>query len=155
MTKPLKIILIVLLAIGFLFTGAYFGIKNYTRSIYDQRSCEWSTIDNIEMHAEVDIPEVINSECRYVPERNRKMARFVIDRKSVNLDEYIPNNKLQKSIPLDSLVIDDLLKKPGDEKELRESSGLYIREGSYKGETWIIILDRKTGKLWVTINYQD
>lgn len=147
--------LLVLLAIGLLFTGAYFGIRNYTRSIYDQRSCEWSTIDNIEMHAEVDIPEVISSECLYIPERNMKMARFVIDRKNVKPDEYILKNNLQKSVPPDSLVIDDLLKKPGDEKELRESSGLYIREGSYKGETWIILFDKKTGKLWVTIKYHD
>lgn len=155
MTKPLKIILIVLFAIGLLLTGAYFGISNYTQSIYDQRSCEWSSIDNIEMHAEVDIPEVISSECLYVPEKNMKMARFVIDRKYVNSDEYILKNKLKKSLPPDPLVIDDLLKEPGDEKELQESSDLYIREGSYKGETWIILFDKKTGKLWVTIRYQD
>ncbi|MNJ84648.1 hypothetical protein D3C87_21060 [compost metagenome] len=155
MTKPLKIILIVLLALGLLLTGAYFGIRNYTRSIYDQRSCEWSSIDNIEMYAEVDIPEVISNQCEYVPEKNMKMARFVIDRKNVNLDEYIPKNNLRKSALPDSLIINDLLKEPGDEKELRESRELYIREGAYKRETWIIILDKKTGKLWVTIKYND
>lgn len=153
MTKPLKIILIVLLAIGLLFTGAYFGIRNYTQSIYHQRSCEWSSIDNVEMHAEVDIPEVISNQCRYVPEENTKMTRFVIDPKKVNLDEYIPKNNLKKSAAPDSLTINELLKEPGDLKDLQQSPDLYIREGSYKGETWIVILDKKTGKLWVTIKY--
>ncbi|MNV84627.1 hypothetical protein D3C71_1785140 [compost metagenome] len=105
------------------------------------------------MHAEVDIPEVISNQCRYVPEENTKMTRFVIDPKKVNLDEYIPKNNLKKSAAPDSLTINELLKEPGDLKDLQQSPDLYIREGSYKGETWIVILDKKTGKLWVTIKY--
>lgn len=155
MTKTAKIITITLTSIIVLGGLGYFGLRQFTRSIYSQRTCEWANIDNIEMHAEIDIPKIIKCDCEYKKEQNTKMARFDLDMGNVDMDRYIKINNFKKLNSTADVSFDDLLTKETNLDELISSSDLYYTKGSYKGEIWQTLLDNSTGRLWVTIKYKE
>ncbi|MES2478490.1 MAG: hypothetical protein V4561_05360 [Bacteroidota bacterium] len=155
MNKAIKIITISLASIILLAAVSYFGLRQFTRSIYKQRTCEWANIDNIEMHAEVDVPKIKTFDCIYKKELNTKMAMFEIDKANVDMDRYIKLNNFRKLNSVNEISFDNILKKETNVDSLMASPDLYYTKGSYKGETWQTILDNSSGRLWVTIQYND
>lgn len=153
MTKTMKMTSITLTSVIVLSGLGYFGLRHFTRSVYSQRTCEWANIDNIELHAKVDIPKIITCDCEYRKEQNTKMARFEIDKGHVDMDHYVKVNNFIKLESKEEIVFDDLLHREENSADLVGSSDLYYTKGNSNGETWQTLLDYSTGRLWVTINY--
>jgi hypothetical protein len=155
MIKTAKIVTIALTIIIVLGGLAFFGLRQLTRSIYSQRTCDWANIDNIEMHAGVDIPNIKTCDCEYNKGQNTKAARFDLDKGSVDMNRYIKINNFKKLNSTSDISFDELLKKDVNFDQLMSSADLYYTKGSYQGETWQTLLDNSTGRLWVTIKYKD
>ena len=145
--------LIVLGAAGLLGLSvlAFFGLQQFVRTIYNQRSCEWANIDNLEMHAKVDVPTIIHSACTYDEKTTTKMAYFELDKSALDVEHYIDVNHLSK---IDSL--------PNHSAELfhpiiRNSPntyGFFYKSSSHHGESAYVLFDPIDYKLWVTIAYR-
>ena len=155
MTKTFKVVIITVTSVVILGGLGYFGLRKFARSIYQQRTCEWANIDNIEMHAEIDIPKIVTCDCEYKKELNTKLARFDIDKNSVDMDRYIQRNKLKKLSETTDIELADFLKKENITPDLSSTSDFYFTKGSHQGETWQTLLDNSTGRLWLTIKYKD
>jgi len=155
MTKTAKISAITLTTVIVLGGLGYFGLNQLARTIYNQRTCEWANIDNIEMHAQVDIPEIVAYYCRYEEETNTKKARFDIDKVNVDMDRYIEFNNFNKLKTSIDISFEELLQIESNPTDLVNSSDLYYTKGFYDGETWQTLLDSSTGKLWVTVKYKN
>jgi hypothetical protein len=131
------------------------------RHIGSQRSCEYFNIDNIELHTEVDIPAIKESDCNYDSGRTVKQAWFRIDKQSVNLDRYILRNKFLTLPDTATLSLSDFLDLDTTIAAARFSKGdLYYTKGSARRrsgivESWKTLLDKRSGKLWATIYYND
>ena len=152
MNKKLKITLITLAVIIIVIVGAFQGLKAFVGSIHDQRSCEWANIDNIEMHAKLDIPKVIKSDCNYSEHTNTKMAYFELDSTALNTENYIQANGLTK---MDDTSQVDSQKYLNLDKNFTGDLAFYFRKNSYQLENTYILLDTSSHKLWVTIEYED
>jgi len=155
MSKAVKVVVIVfasLFAVGGL---GYLGIMAFARSAYSQRNCEWANIDNVEMHAKVDIPRIVTYGCDYDKEKNIKMAHFDIDTSKVDMERYIQINKFNKLESETQVEFDDLLKTTSNISALIASSDLYYKVGSKDGERYQNLLNNTTGRLWVFIEYKD
>jgi hypothetical protein len=131
--------------------SGFFGLKAFVTAIQDQRTCEWANIDNIELHAHVDIPSVSKSDCDYDKEHKTKRAFFTIDKNKVDLDEYIQTNSLKKLSLTAEPEYDRFLKL---RKDSLRSAELYYKNASDR-DRGDVLLDKNTGRLWVTIKYKD
>lgn len=107
------------------------------------------------MHTGVAIPKIKTCECEYNKGKNTKAARFVLDKNYVDMDRYIKINNFEKLNSTADISFDELLKIDVNVDWLMRSSDLYYSKGFYQGETWQILLDSSTGRLWVTIKYKD
>lgn len=126
----------------------YVGIRSFTKSIYNSNSCEWANIDNIELRAMVDIPKVESSECNYDTISKTKKVLFILD-KQLNTEDYISKNKLQKLSSTESLASFNL-----NPEEIKPDV-FYFREKTTDRETYKILLDPKSRKLWIELKYLD
>jgi hypothetical protein len=140
----MKTAIIILTLIIVLYGLLYFGI-------YNQRNCAWANIDNIEIHAKIDIPKIKTYECEYIKKQNLKMARFDIEKNEIAMERYIQTNKFIKLTDANNISL-KLLKK---EINIIGTSNLYYTIGTQEGETWQTVLDTSTGHLWVTIKYKN
>ncbi|MBC7885520.1 MAG: hypothetical protein H7X99_08595 [Saprospiraceae bacterium] len=154
MTKNVKAIAITLTSVTILAGLGFLGFLKFTRSIHQQRSCEWANIDNIELHTGIDIPKILTSDCEYNKKLNTKTASFSIDTGNVDISKYILRNKFNKIQAMTGFGLEELLKNEHI-AGLKSTSGLYYAKGSSLGETWQSILENPTGKLWVTIKFKD
>ena len=128
------------------------GFKVFVSSIRNQRTCEWANIDNIELHAHVDIPKVKNWDCDYTKELNTKKAHFTIDERNFDMSRYVQRNNLKKLNSFTELSFDNFL---NFSKDSISNSDLYYKNRLKDGESSSVLLDKRTGKLWVTIKYKD
>ncbi len=153
-TKPIVRIVFTVVKTGLaiLAIGIVFGFVSFVIAVDKQRSCEWANIDNIELHAHVDIPKVTSSDCAYDQAVNTKKARFTLDLKSVDLEKYIHRHQLKKVVPASELTLGRFLMLAG---ETAPRADYYYKQGAKEGENWAVLLDKNTGKLWVTIQYKD
>ena len=135
--------------------AGYFGLREFTRAIYRQRDCEWANIDNIEMHAEVNIPRITNWDCLYDPATNIKRAFFIIDTAKVDIARYIHDNGFKKHTAATGFTLSGFLRNEHTPANLQYLGELYYKDGRYERETWKLLLDRQSGKLWVILNYMD
>lgn len=131
------------------------GVYGFVRLISNQRNCEWANIDNIEIHAHIDIPKIKNYDCEYLEKENIKISCFDILTEKVDMDRYIQRNLLKKLESQEAVEFDDLLRNRSNINILKDSSDFYYRIGSDKGESWQIILNHTTGRLCVLIKYKD
>ena len=131
---------------------AVLGFRGFVNSIRNQRTCEWANIDNIELHAHIDVPRVTKWDCDYEKVSNTKRASFTVDKKNVNIDEYIKNYHFKK------------LHSPTDfedgrflnlNKESLGGADLYYKKNPADGERFDVLFDKATARLWVTIEYKD
>jgi hypothetical protein len=155
MTKTVKVLIITVTSVAILGALGFSGLRKFTHSIYQQRTCEWANIDNIEMHAEIDIPKIVTCDCEYKKDLNTKMARFDIDKKNVDMARYLERNNFKKLAAMTGITSADFLKIENPPTDLSSTSDLYYTKGTYQGETWQTLLDNATGRLWVTIKYKN
>ena len=74
----IKTILIALTLTVFLCMGVILGLKMFTRSIYNQRTCDWANIDNIELHTQIDIPDILTYDCCYLGNATLKWSDLIL-----------------------------------------------------------------------------
>jgi hypothetical protein len=147
-----KVTIIAVTAISLICILAAFGFRALVSSIRHQRTCEWANIDNIELHAHLDVPKVIKWDCSYDKADNIKKASFTIDKNHVDLDEYIQNHRLLKVNSAAKLEYDRFLRL---EKDSLNGSEFFYRKGSGTDLEWYdVLLDKATGRLWVTMKYK-
>jgi len=152
MRKAFKASNIVILSLLLICSLIFFGYRSFVSSIQSQRTCEWANIDNIEMHAHVDIPRVTTWDCNYEQEQNTKKAQFTIDRRGFDINRYIKLYKLKELTAATEIQFDKFLNMKIDSVGTKN---FYYKIGSQDGEKWDVLLDKDTGKLWVTIKYKN
>ena len=155
MNKALKISTIILTVVLTIGGFVILGLFGFTRLIYNQRNCTWANIDNIEMHAHIDIPKITTSNCEYIKEENVKIACFEIDTTTVDIDKYIQNNFFKKLPLATDVKFDERLKEKSNLDELRDSECFFYKLDSHNGELYQILLKGITGQLYVYIKYND
>lgn len=126
----------------------YVGIRSFTKNIYNSQNCEWANIDNIEMRAMVDVPKIESSECNYDTLSKTKKVLFILD-KELNVEEYITKNKLQKLNETEKVTSFHL------KSEEINTETFYFREKTTEWESYKIVLDSKSRKLWIELKYLD
>jgi hypothetical protein len=95
---------------------------------------------------------VIKWDCTYDKANNIKKASFTVDRSNFNLNEYIQAHNLKKLTSETELRPEWYLNL---EKESLTNADLYYKKNPLGGERYDVLLDKKTGRLWVTIKYND
>ena len=145
--KTLKIAVASIIAlIALVLALGYFFVK----SIINQRTCEWANIDNIEVHAKVNVPSIEGSDCQYNESTNVKRAKFALS--PLDMTAYIAQNKLQsfqEGMPIDE---DTFL---SFEQDSHEDANLFGKHVSLGGKEAYALLDSATRELWVTIQFED
>src|SRR5688572_2586464 len=147
--KVTVIILTGLLTLGLL---AFMGFRGFVNSIRNQRTCEWANIDNIELHAHIDIPKVTAWECDYDKESNTKRAFFAVDKNDFDGNRYIERSSLKK---LSSTSEFEFSKFLNLQHESLNGSELYYKRSAAGEERYDVLLDKTNGRIWVTIMYND
>lgn len=149
MKAMLRVFLIAMVVLLGLATMGYFGLMLLSKSIINNRSCEAFNIDNVEYHAEINIPGLQHDSCYCNYFRGVKRNRFQLDFDELDMAQYIADNNLTQA----------------DVSEVLDSAGFLLpeayhpkhtyfsRRGTYKHEHWRILLDSNSRKLWVTIWY--
>ena len=137
------ILIAIAVAVAFICLGVL-GVRTYVQAIYDTRSCDWANIDNIEMHARIDIPKVENCDCSYTVSDNMKRAVFILE-KSEDLNSFIEQQKLKAM-----QQPEDRIASVGS----FDKNTLYVREGNHQDSRYRLALDPASRKLWVQITYK-
>ena len=152
MAKINKPLFITFLSVLVVCMVVFFAFRSFVSSIRNQRTCEWANIDNIELHAHIDIPKVTTWDCDYEKEINTKKAHFTIDKKDFDINGYIQTYNLKKLTAQSEVVFDSFLNMASDSVARQD---YYYKKGAQDGEKWEILLDKNTGQLWVTIQYKN
>lgn len=147
-TKIVLIVLAIIAAIGCL---GFMGFRAFVAKMYNSRSCDWANIDNIEMHARIDIPEIEACDCEYDAVFDAKKVVFTLD-KSLNSAKYVASNNLQ---PLQGEVPKSI--KGFAKREFSPTTqALYVREGlRHNEERYELLFEPQTKKLYVYLEYLD
>jgi hypothetical protein len=152
MAKANKSVVITLISVLAVCTVVFLGYSSFVSSIRNQRTCEWANIDNIELHAHIDVPKVTTWDCDYEKAVNTKKAHFTIAQKDFDLNGYIQMYNLKELTSDSKIAFDRFLHLKRDSVT---SADYYYKKGYQDGEKWEVLLDKSTGKLWVTIQYKD
>ncbi len=122
---------LILLPIGMavIIASLYFGFHLLGKHIYNRKDCSRFNIDNIELRTGINIPATTEVKCNC--EDNHKTSTIDIDTSQVNIGDYITKNKFQRN---------------GEN---------YVNNGDTKNTTWTALLDDKTGKLIIDIDYKN
>lgn len=129
-----------------------FGFRFFTKSIYKQRTCEWANIDNLELHAKVNVPKITSSDCDYNEATNTKKAFFNVNKNLLDTISYIKLNQLNPIQKLGGAAIEKFLK---FDELATESTSYYYKENQKDGEFSYVLFNADEGKLWVTVKYAD
>lgn len=124
------------------------AVSTLSQQIYNARTCNWANIDNIEMHARIDIPSIEDCDCEYDELFNSKRASFTLSKK-VDILQYVNANRLtpiQGELPQNILAFAD--------KQFNPGQTLFVREGARGDEErYEVLFDPSTRKLWVYLKY--
>ena len=142
------IVIIPIICFGFI------GLRSFTKSVINSRDCEWANIDNIEMRTQTDIPATTGCNCNYDKTEAAKKVIFTLDKKNVNLIDYAAKNRFNKVNAGEKLPISDFAFEK-NQQLFSDTKSLYYREGQTKWESYKMILDSETGRLWVNLKYLD
>lgn len=129
----MKKIIFILSGIALSLTLVSFGFYGVSKMIYNSCSCEQFNIDNIELRTGINIPSIKDTECTYDEITKTKKATFLIDTEKIDLEAYILKNKLVKS----------------------DYGELYVKSNNIKSHSYKGVLNKKTGKLNIEINFKD
>lgn len=126
----MKKITIILLTVALLIGVFFAAIYALSSHIYLRQDCEQFNIDNIEMRAKIDIPAVLDVNCRMDEATNIKYSEFTINQQRVNLEDYIVKH------------------------QFKSQGELYTRKGSQEDTDWEMTLDKNSGKMSIKITYK-
>ncbi len=126
MVKKILIVLGALALIMLLFMG---GTRLLIRHIYDRTDCGMFNIDNIELRAGVDIPDIKESNCK--SDGKIKRCEFTLDMKKINLGHYIERNGLT------------------------QEDSVFVKRGERDDTRYEVKLNPLSAKLFVEIVYID
>lgn len=145
------LVIAIVAAIGCL---GFMGVRAFCEKVYASRDCEWANIDNIEMHARIDIPATTDCDCEYDKNEAAKKVVFTLDKDAFDMTEYVRKHRFAKMEPDKPLH-----QSFGFAKDLavNDKSKLYYRsnEESLKPDrdVYRMVLDPETGKMWVYLQY--
>lgn len=146
-----KIVLIILAIVAALGCLGFMGFRAFVSKMYNSRSCDWANIDNIEMHAGIDIPEIEDCECEYDAVFDAKKVVFTLD-KSLNSAKYVASNNLQ----LLQGEIPKSIKAFANREFSPTKQALYVRQGMrHNEERYELLYEPQTRKLYVYLEYLD
>ena len=91
-------------------------------------------------------------DCNYEKENNTKKAFFIINRANIDIDKYIESQNLIKLSSKNELEPNRYFNLS---KDSLGDADLYHKENSSSGVTSAVLLDKTSGKLWVTIGFKD
>lgn len=80
-------ILLIIGLVAVMITGVFGGLKLLVNHIYQSKDCARFNIDHIELRTEINIPEVISSQCDC--NGNRRTTKFILDLEGHELTEYL------------------------------------------------------------------
>ena len=137
------------------------GCVSCVRLIGNSNSCEWFNIDNIELRAHIDIPEVASDSCSCLlnKEDDSKTNYFKIRTDAVDMDRYIEINAFipVNEADMDLSVFRELPKipeiTPENIQEYYYNSG--NNQGKGKRTHWLAIVDKNSGDLWVYLKNKE
>ena len=142
-----RIILIAIaITVAFICLGII-GVRTFVHAVYTERGCDWSNIDNIEMHARIDIPSIEGCDCDYTVENNVKRAVFTLD-KDTEMTAYATQQKLVFAKPPFAAEFSEM---PG----FAANKPLLVREGKNYDSDYRVALDAPARKMWVYIRYKN
>jgi hypothetical protein len=150
-TRIALLIVAIVAALGCL---GFMGVRAFGTKVYQSRDCDFANIDNIEMHARIDIPDIKDCDCRYDARLLAKKVTFTLDTGAVDLDDYIKSNRFKKFEENQSLhqslaFATDLAQ--SDRTQLFYRSN----ESSHKPgrDLYRMVINPETGKMWVYLQY--
>lgn len=149
MNKYLRISLLIVAALALLLVLGYISLRLFFNLIINNRSCEHFNIDHVEIHAEIDIPQIVDDSCFCKAFENCKQNRFQLRLSSARMSEYIQVNNLSRVADREKLITQNLLMP----EPIYPQHQYFFRSGKYKEERWKILLDSNAQLLWVTIWY--
>ena len=150
MTKKLVVFSIIIVSSVALILSIAFGFRAFTTSIYQQRTCEWANIDNLEMHAKVDVPKIFASDCEYVEATNTKKAYFLVDKSKLDLERYLRLNKLKSISNRSEIPSGKFL---NFDETVVKNQVMFYKENKKDSETSFVLFNSEAGKLYVTVQY--
>ena len=128
---------------------AFFAVKSAVENIASDTDCGMFNLDHIEMRAAVDIPPSTQVDCQYDEATKRNTTIFSIDSQGFDLMAYATKFDFEpvNRVPRNFAEFDDQgLKEIGISK-------LYLRQGATPTTRYDMLLDIKSGKLWVDLHY--
>ncbi len=131
----------------------YAAVFTFTKTIYDERGCDFGNIDNIELHTNLDIPETVACDCEYFEGMDIKNSVFTLDKSKVNFTDYIVRHKFlphdsHQSISLDFANLEN------STAGFRDRQQLYYRGGESQQATYRMILDTNRARLYIILKYK-
>ena len=159
--KAMILVSAVIIGIGLLGYGGYSGCRSLVRVIVESNSCERWNIDNIETRIPVGIPTIYNDpdcfSCILDKSANTKTNYFRIRTDVVEMDGYVERNFFIpiNETDLDLSVFDKLTKIPEITSDNQQNFYYSLGIGKRVLTDWLAILDKKSGDLWVYMQYKD
>lgn len=144
-----KIIIVGGIAVFALLGLGFFGLVSATEKIANSRDCESFTVDHTEVRAKVNIPPVLDADCNYNAAEKRKTTVFMLNKQVFDIVEYSQMHDFRKtdSIPANFREFD------ADGISALENPELFLREGKTQTNSYSMLLDTQSGKLWVDLRY--
>lgn len=149
-SKIALLVVAIVVALGCL---GLMGLQAFCDKIYESRDCDFANIDNIEMRTSIDIPEIHACDCRYDEREFAKKVTFIIDKKSLDLDDYITKHGFTK-FPEDQQLHNSMAfagLKSADRAQLFYRSNESMRTSGRS--LYRMALNPQTGKMWVYLRY--
>lgn len=146
MMKAIYTILIILVSIFVLF---YCGCNAIGWAIGRVRDCKSFTIDNFEIRTETDIKDGYGGWCHYNDTTLTKDQVFYMDIDDSELHRYITINEFQKT--QDTIPVFTSMPIWNDSLKRIPARNLFYKKGSYKSDSWLMVLDSATTTLWAEL----
>lgn len=144
-----KIIIVGGIAVFALLGLGFFGLVSFTEKIANSRDCESFNVDHIEVRAKVNIPPVLDADCNYDADKKRKTTVFILNKQVFDIVEYSQLHDFRKtdSVPANFRDFD------ADGISALKNPKLFLREGKTQTNSYSMLLDTQSGKLWVDLRY--
>jgi hypothetical protein len=134
------------LLLGF---GSCYGLIRLASA---SRSCDRFNIDNIEVHALVNIPSVQSVTCHYNPDKQIKSNRFVLRTTDFDMNDFISRNGF-KAISAPDATWAGVLAAATPSLQLPASGEFYANSGQRDTKRWYFLLDKSSATLWCALQY--
>lgn len=134
----------------FLLWGGCVGLANHIKS---RRNCQSFNVDNYELRTHTDIPSPKkegSTTCRYQPEIHTKSSVFILELNEKEMSNSIAYNNMKK---ITECTYQPFVHNPdwNDSISKLPPQHLYTKQGRYKADSWIYVLDSVNQTLWAEL----